>query len=80
MTNEVRYERRGETYSMKMWDVTGGDSQEMHGQVSEQPGWLRNIILMARIGDHMRKVVVPPPDEIIWFKIDDRYNLIGFDQ
>lgn len=75
--NEVRYERRWDQYYLKVW-VGVGDIPERNGLVVDQPEWLTTIITLARVGGHMRRVPVPPPDEIVWFTIDESYNLIGF--
>ena len=74
---ELRYERRGDNYTIKVWEGSGLDIQRS-GSVSKQPEWLVYILAVAKIGGHMRFVAVPPPDEILWFEIDKSYNLIGF--
>ena len=74
---ELRYERRGDAYTMKLWEGAGMDIQRS-GLVSKQPEWLVKILLVAKIGGHLRYVRVAPPDEIVWFTIDESYNLIGF--
>jgi hypothetical protein len=74
---ELRYERRDDTYTLKLWEGAGLDIQRS-GRVDKQPPWLVKILLVAKIGGHLRYVTVAPPDEIVWFTIDKSYNLIGF--
>jgi len=74
---ELRYERRGDTYMLKVWEGAGMDIQRS-GYVKDQPEWLVKILLFAKLGGHLRYVMVSPPDEIVWFTIDESYNLIGF--
>lgn len=76
---ELRYERRGDEYTIKVWEGTGLDIQRS-GKVSKQPEWLAHILAVAKIGGHLRYVRSPPPDEIVWFTIDKSYNLIGFSE
>jgi len=30
------------------------------------------------VGGHLKRVMVPPPDNIVWFTTDDDNNLINF--
>jgi hypothetical protein len=47
----------------------------LHG---EEPEWLRNILTVARIGGHCMDIPRPPPDLIVWFRVNDEFELLGF--
>lgn len=73
---ECRYEERGGDYTLKRW--RDGHEESSRGHVSYLPDWLENIRAVALVGGHLKAVLVPPPDNIVWFTTDDDNNLINF--
>lgn len=49
-----------------------GDSLDL------RPEWLLPILDVAAAADEFIKPVDPPPYRVLWFRIDGKYNLIGF--
>lgn len=73
---ECRYEERGLDYTLKKW--RDGHEEASRGLVTDLPDWLSRIRDVAIVGGHLRKVNVPPPDNIVWFTTDDDGNLLNF--
>ena len=73
---ECRYEERDGDYTLKRW--RGGHEVASRGLVTDLPDWLEQIRSVARVGGHLKRVSVPPPDNIMWFTTDDDGNLLNF--
>ena len=73
---ECRYEERDGDYTLKQW--RDGHETASRGLVQDLPEWLANIRDVAMVGGHLKRVMVPPPDNIVWFTTDDDGNLINF--
>ena len=73
---ECRYEERNGDYTLKQW--RDGHETASRGLVQDLPEWLANIRDVAMVGGHLKRVMVPPPDNIVWFTIDDDGNLLTF--
>ena len=73
---ECRYEERNGEYLLKRW--RDGHETSSRGFLYALPDWLEKIRSVAIVGGHLRKVNVPPPDNIIWFTTDDDGNLLNF--
>jgi len=73
---ECRYEERGLDYTLKKW--RDGHEEASRGLVTDLPDWLSRIRDVATVGGHLKRVMVPPPDNIVWFTTDDDNNLINF--
>ena len=73
---ECRYEERGLDYTLKRW--RDGHEEASRGLVTDLPDWLASIRDVATVGGHLKRVMVPPPDNIVWFTTDDDNNLINF--
>ena len=73
---ECRYEERGHDYMLKQW--RDGHETASRGLVTDLPDWLSRIRDVATVGGHLKRVMVPPPDNIVWFTTDDDGNLINF--
>lgn len=73
---ECRYEERNGDYTLKQW--RDGHETASRGLVQDLPEWLANIRDVAMVGGHLKRVMVPPPDNIVWFTTDDDGNLINF--
>jgi hypothetical protein len=73
---ECRYEERGHDYTLKRW--RDGHEEASRGIVTDLPDWLSRIRDVATVGGHLKRVMVPPPDNIVWFTTDDDNNLINF--
>ena len=73
---ECRYEESRGEYILKRW--RDGHEEATRGKVYALPDWMEKIRGVAIVGGHLRKVHVPPPDNIVWFTTDDAGNLIDF--
>ena len=73
---ECRYEERAGDYLFKRW--RDGHEEASRGMVADIPDWLKKIRDVATVGGHLKRVQVPPPDNIVWFTTDDDNNLINF--
>jgi hypothetical protein len=73
---ECRYEERNGDYTLKQW--RDGHETSSRGLVSDLPDWLGRIRDVATVGGHLKRVMVPPPDNIVWFTTDDDGNLLNF--
>lgn len=73
---ECRYEERDGDYTLKRW--RDGHEVASRGLVTDLPDWLEQIRSVARVGGHLKRVSVPPPDNIMWFTTDDDGNLLNF--
>ena len=73
---ECRYEERDGDYTLKRW--RDGHEMASRGLIQDIPDWLARIRDVARVGGHLKKVNVPPPDNIVWFTTDDDGNLLNF--
>lgn len=73
---ECRYEERDGDYTLKQW--RDGHETASRGLVTDLPEWLARIRDVATVGGHLKRVMVPPPDNIVWFTTDDDGNLINF--
>jgi hypothetical protein len=73
---ECRYEERNGDYTLKRW--RDGHEEASRGLVQDLPDWMSKIRDVAMVGGHLKRVIVPPPDNIVWFTTDDDKNLINF--
>ena len=73
---ECRYEEARGEYILKRW--RDGHETSSHGFIYALPEWMEKIRNVAIVGGHLKKVQVPPPDNIVWFTTDDDGNLINF--
>ena len=73
---ECRYEERDGDYTLKRW--RDGHEEASRGVIQDLPDWLAKIRDVAMVGGHLKRVIVPPPDNIVWFTTDDDKNLINF--
>lgn len=80
MTNEdrheYRYEERAGVYAARAWN--NGREISENRPVSERPKWLTDIIAIAVAGGHAKKVPTPPPEFIVWFRVNGKQELIEF--
>lgn len=73
---EYRYEERFGQYLLKCWQ--DGNEVSWRGDSGEEPQWLKDILNVALVGGHLKRVSQPPPDAIVWFTTDLNNNLISF--
>ena len=73
---ECRYEERDGDYTLKRW--RDGHEEASRGVIQDLPDWMAKIRDVAMVGGHLKRVIVPPPDNIVWFTTDDDKNLINF--
>lgn len=50
-----------------------------HGKLGEQPEWLKRILDLAYLGEHIEPIPNPPPDKVLWFRTDRELNLLSFE-
>ena len=73
---EYRYEQYMGSYVLKGW--RDGREEYHRGEVAGQPIWLRDVLHVAKVAGHVKKVKHPPPTFILWFRTDAKGNLIEF--
>jgi hypothetical protein len=73
---EFRYEERSDEYQLKCWH--DGVETSWSGGMGTRPQWLLDILNIAVIGGHLKRVPQPPPDAIVWFTTDIDRNLKAF--
>lgn len=76
----VRYERTAERYAVRVWGhETANLVASLTGEAGHEAPWLADVLAVAKVARRMRKVMVSPPDELLWFTIDADKKLINFD-
>jgi hypothetical protein len=73
---EYRYEERDGMYSTRAWN-NGREISERR-ELSQRPKWMTDIINLAVVGGHAKKVPNPPPELIVWFRVNEHRELIEF--
>jgi hypothetical protein len=74
--HEYRYEQRGDEYMLRCW--RNGAERNERRLTDHMPEWLHNILATARVAGAIRPILTPPPDIILWFRTDDKHNLMEF--
>lgn len=74
--HEYRYEQRGGEYTLRCWH--NGTERTQRFDVAHMPEWLRAILDTARVAGAIKPIKEPPPEIILWFRTDDKYNLTEF--
>lgn len=74
--HEYRYEQRGSEYRLRCWH--NGTERTYSGLVDNMPEWLAAILATAKVAGAIRPIKEPPPETILWFRTDDKHNLIEF--
>lgn len=73
---EYRFEQRSGEYRLRCWH---NGTERMHsGLVDNMPEWLSAILATAKVAGVIRPIKEPPPEVILWFRTDDKHNLIEF--
>jgi len=75
-TIEHRYEELNGYFNLRSWAEAKEKTRK--GMVDTRPAWLNTIINVAAVGNHIQRVPLPPPDVILWFLTDTKFNLIEF--
>ena len=73
---EYRYEERDGMYSTRAW--RNGREVSERKPIRYRPEWLVEIINLAVVGGHAKKVPNPPPELIVWFRVNEHHELIEF--
>ena len=73
---EYRYEERDGMYSTRAWN-NGREISERR-ELSQRPKWMTDIINLAVVGGHAKKVPNPPPELIVWFRVNKNSELVEF--
>jgi hypothetical protein len=62
------------------WHVTSMSSRSFsaRGDAGTEPEWLKAILAVARVGGHCMDIPRPPPDLIVWFRVNDEMELVDF--
>jgi hypothetical protein len=48
------------------------------GVRGEEPEWLQRILLVAKVGGHEMPIPRPPPETIVWFRVNTEHELVEF--
>ena len=73
---EYRYEERNGLYITRAW--RNGREVSERKEIHTRPEWLTEIINLAVVGGHAKKVPNPPPELIVWFRVNENRELIEF--
>lgn len=68
-----RYQETNGTYILRTFE-TGGS---LTGWTTSAPDWVQLIVTLAKMGNHV-STPPAPPDFIVWFTTDSKFNLTGF--
>jgi len=71
---ECRYQEYNSDWQMTMYN--NGDTSHNDGKLGTQPVWLQTILDVAKVGGHRKPLRDGPPDAILWFKVNEDYNLL----
>ena len=71
---EVRYQEHGSMWSTITYTTDGNSRND--GKLGSQPAWLQLILDVANIGGHLPPLRDGPPDRLLWFTIDEDFNLL----
>lgn len=74
---ECRFASAGGEAHLRRWR-NGVESTMVFPADSSLPDWLLSILHVARAGQHIMTPKEPPPDEVVWFIVDDRSQLVRF--
>lgn len=82
MSNEgllVRYYELDGEYGVTSYGDKNNTNFALNGRVGSAPDWLTTIVNAGRIGSHGVVPTHPPPDFILWFRMDpDTGALVSF--
>lgn len=73
---EFRYEENGEEFLLTTWN--GNKKSHISRPVAHMAQWLKDVLAVATVGGHMSTLDRPPPDKLLYFGTDDKYNLLYF--
>ncbi|RPJ30795.1 MAG: hypothetical protein EHM17_14215 [Verrucomicrobiaceae bacterium] len=79
MIVEMRYTEHNDRYYLSIFATEIDMDSHNDLLLSQRPAWLVAIADMARAGEHFLKVVEPPPDRVLWFSVDENFNLVDID-
>jgi hypothetical protein len=62
------------------WHVTSMSSRSFsaRGGTGTEPEWLKAVLAVAHVGGHCMNIPRPPPDLIVWFRVNDDFELVDF--
>lgn len=74
-----RYTETGDQCTFQSWR-SGPAGESLTCLLNERPEWLVHIVNAAKLGRYGMSLSrgSSPPDFIVWFDVDDRYNLLRF--
>jgi len=78
MTTLMRFTSTGPSWSLAVISGAITHTGPLSGGSGPMPAWLESIITVARIGGHLWETDRPPPEHIVWFRVDDDKQLIEF--
>lgn len=73
-TAECRYSEQDGHYYFVVYQ--GTFAHDLDGPVAERPEWLTAIVNVATVGEHFL-TLDPPPERVLWFKINSNLELVG---
>lgn len=79
MTVEMRYTEHDDRYYLSVFNAEIDMDTHNNLPLSQRPAWLVAIADIARAGEHFLAVSEPPPDRVLWFSVDENYNLVDID-
>jgi hypothetical protein len=73
---EFRYEENGGEFMLTTW--SGNKKTHITRPVEHMAQWLKDVLAVATVGGHIAMTHNPPPEKLLYFDTDDKYNLIDF--
>ena len=73
---EFRYEQNGEEFLLTTWN--GKEKTHINRPVAHMAQWLKDVLAVATVGGHIAVTQNPPPERLLYFATDDKYNLLNF--
>ena len=77
---EFRYEQTDNEYRLQGFYGPQDAKRATHGALDDRPAWLSKIVDVALVAGAVQRADNPPPDLILWFRTDTKYNLTEYVQ
>ena len=80
MTNEAHILCRYQVGVDGVWHLStfNGAPDTLPRKAGTEPDWLKTILDVGAVADAFITPVPPPPYRILWFRVDQSYNLTRF--
>jgi len=73
---EFRYQEQAGEFMLTTWK--GNEKTHITRPVEHMAQWLKDVLAVATVGGHIVMTAQPPPEKLLYFGTDDKYNLLYF--